>query len=180
MSTEVVITLNNVVLNYALNINAAILKMLYATKMTSAAPVFAARKEDVKSIQVWAMISYHDPVSTYYYLILAWLAFWTFWLQSKTHSIEKTTQCVAIKSTYTKRNIHLWKKQGQHASTMRIVCIFMTLFVAEKNSNFVQKMRNTAPRKKDHVCMYTKVENKVSVHAEYFRWSNQESILILN
>ena len=52
MSTEVVITLNNVVLNYALNINAAILKMLYATKMTSAAPVFAARKEDVKSIQV--------------------------------------------------------------------------------------------------------------------------------
>ena len=52
MSTEVAITLNNVVLNYALNINAAILKMLYATKMTSAAPVFAARKEDVKSIQV--------------------------------------------------------------------------------------------------------------------------------
>ena len=52
MSTEVVITLNNVVLNYALNINAVILKMLYATKMTSAAPVFAARKEDVKSIQV--------------------------------------------------------------------------------------------------------------------------------
>ena len=42
MSTEVVITLNNVVLNYALNINAAILNMLYATKMTSAAPVFAA------------------------------------------------------------------------------------------------------------------------------------------
>ena len=52
MSTEVVITLNNVVLNYALNIDAVILKMPYATKMTSAAPVFAARKEDVKSIQV--------------------------------------------------------------------------------------------------------------------------------
>ena len=49
---EAVIILTNVVLNYALNINAAILKMLYATKMTSAAPVFAARKEDVKSIQV--------------------------------------------------------------------------------------------------------------------------------
>ena len=52
MSTEVVITLNNVALNYALNINAVILKMLYAMKMTSVARVFAARKEDVKSIQV--------------------------------------------------------------------------------------------------------------------------------
>ena len=52
MSTEVVITLNNVVLNYALNINAVILKMLYAMKMTSAARGFAARKEDVKGIQV--------------------------------------------------------------------------------------------------------------------------------
>ena len=174
MSTEVVITLNNVVLNYALNINAAILKMPYATKMTSAAPVFAARKEDVKSIQVsddfisWPCVYIHY----YQHLILALLAFRIFWLQSKTHSIEKTTQCVAIKSTYTKRNIHLWKKQGQHASTMRIVCIFMTHFVWGKNLNFVQKMRNTAPRKKDHVCMYTKVENKVSVHADYFRWNN--------
>ena len=172
MSTEVVITLNNVVLNYALNINAVILKMLYAMRITSVARVFAARKEDVKSIQVSDDFISWPCVCICYYSILARLAFWTFWLQSKIHSIEKTTQCVAIKSTYTKRNIHLWKKQGQHASTMRIVCIFMTLFVWEKSSNFVPKMRNTAPRKKDHVCMYTKVENKVSVHAEYFRWSN--------
>ena len=52
MFTEAVITLTNVALNYALNKNAVILKMLYAMKMTSAALVFAARKEDVKSIQV--------------------------------------------------------------------------------------------------------------------------------
>ena len=45
-------TLNNVVLNYALNISAVILKMLYAMKMTSAARGFAARKKDVKGIQV--------------------------------------------------------------------------------------------------------------------------------
>ena len=46
------IALNNVVQTYALNINAVTLKMLYAMNMTSAARGFAARKEDVKGIQV--------------------------------------------------------------------------------------------------------------------------------
>ena len=52
---------------------------------------------------------------------------------------------------------------------MRIAFTFTIHSVKGKNSNFVHKMPNLDPLKKDLVCMYTKAEIKVSEHADYIR-----------
>ena len=109
------ITLTNVVLNYALNINAVILKMLYAMKMTSAARVFAARKEDVKSIQV--IFGFLSWPSVYIFLMLLF-------------DISMVRILITVEDSFYRKNNtmcrykkHIYKKKYTSLKEARTACL---------------------------------------------------------